>query len=64
MEQTPFAQLLSSLTEDRVAAIVKSLVVAHQNGSLTPQQAMTGIGSIAALRALPEDLARRIRNTQ
>ena len=60
----PFPALLHSLTEERVAKVLDSLIVAHRNGTLTPQEALSGVASMSALRLLPADLARRIRQAQ
>ena len=39
-----------------------ALIVSHHNGTLTAQEALSGIAAIAALRSLPADLARRVRS--
>lgn len=61
-DSSPFPALLTSLVEDRVKKTLDSLVVSHRNGTLTPQEAFSGLAMIAALRSLPSDLASRIRH--
>ncbi len=58
----PFYGLLTVLVEDRVTKTLDTLLVSHRNGTLSPQEALSGVAMIAALRSLPADLARRIRS--
>ncbi len=60
----PFSGVLKTLVEARIAKTLDSLVVSHRNATLTPQEALSGIAMIAALRSLPSDLAARIRQVK
>jgi hypothetical protein len=63
-DSNPFPELLMSLVEDRVTKTLADLVVSYRNGQLTEHAALTGIGTIAALRLLPFDLAARLKHTK
>jgi hypothetical protein len=56
-----FQGLLHTLVEDRVEKTLASLIVSHRNATLSPQDALSGIAMMAALRSLPSDLATRIK---
>jgi hypothetical protein len=43
---------------------LKALVVSHFNGTITAQEALSGIAEIASLRGLQSDLATRIRQAK
>lgn len=64
VDSGPSPELIYALTEDRVQKTLEALVVAHRNGTLEPQTAMSGIATISALRLLPGDLARRIKQAK
>jgi len=53
--------LFTELALSREEHILKTLVVAHNNGALTSQQALSGIATIAALRGLLSDLQARLK---
>jgi len=56
--------LFTELALSREEYILKTLVVAHNNGTLTPQQALSGIATIAALRGLLSDLQVRLKRKE
>ena len=52
--------LITKLVEDRVAATLAKLVVSHRNGTLSAQEALSGVATISGLRSLISDLAAKI----
>ena len=53
--------LLMKLIEDRIAKIINGLVHAHNSTTISGQEALSGIATIAGLRALASDLTTRLK---
>lgn len=51
----PLLQALERLVEQRTGVIVSQLVQKYRSGALTPQDALSGIAAVAALRSLRGD---------
>lgn len=62
MDLNPSQELLDFLVEDRVKKTLDVLVTSHRNGTITPQEALSGIATISALRLLPGDFERRLKS--
>ena len=53
--------LVHDLVETRAALILRELCRSSKNGTITPQEALSGIATIAGLRALESDLEDRLK---
>jgi hypothetical protein len=60
-EYTSIQALVRDLVDTRASLILRELCRSSRNGTITPQEALSGIATIAGLRALESDLEDRLK---
>ena len=59
--QVPVQALLERLVRDREALLLSQLVSKHRNGTITPQDALSGVATLSALRLLLSDAEAKLK---
>lgn len=58
----PVQVLLERLIRDREAVLLSQLISKHRNGTITPQDALSGIATLSALRLLLSDADAKLKS--
>ena len=59
--EVPAFAFLERLVRDREATLLSQLLSKHRNGTITPQDALSGIAALSTLRLLVSDAEAKLK---